>query len=59
MVAVMYILLPFHAWEECRIPGGFSYQYHWVMDQLRPTRSLPDGPIDRYDHDIHYYCGMV
>ena len=31
IVAATYLLLPFHAWEEWRLPGGFAWQYNWVM----------------------------
>ncbi|WP_321845164.1 HXXEE domain-containing protein [Paraburkholderia bannensis] len=39
MIALVYMLVPLHVWEEWRIPGGFGYQYNWTMaNSERPDR---------------------
>ncbi|WP_438382341.1 HXXEE domain-containing protein [Asaia sp. BMEF1] len=47
VVAASYILLPFHALEEWYLPGGFAWQYNWVMGKSsepdqRPMNQLTD-----------------
>jgi len=38
LVAAIYVLVPFHTWEEWRLPGGFAYQYNLLSGSLMPDR---------------------
>ena len=55
LVAAIYILLPLHAWEEWKIPGGFGYQYNWFM----ANSDLPDRyPMNQLTDMITVFSAM-
>lgn len=41
IVAFTYMWLPFHVWEEWRIPGGFGWQYNLVMANSKTPERYP------------------
>ncbi|MFT4112639.1 HXXEE domain-containing protein [Silvibacterium sp.] len=55
IVAFTYVLVPLHAWEEWRIPGGFGYEYNWVMGKS----DLPDRyPMNQLTDMITVFGAM-
>jgi hypothetical protein len=55
VVAFVYVLLPFHVWEEWRLPGGFAYQYNWVM----ASSDQPDRyPMNQFTDMITVFGSM-
>lgn len=56
LVAMIYIILPFHVWEEWRFPGGFGFQYNWVTaDSKTPDRY----PMDQLSDMITVFVFML